>query len=74
MSRVAKGKVYRHPNHERPIYVQGGDWEIDGRISNFWYWREINEDGTLGDLSHGYAIEEWEEIEDVIIHVRVEFL
>lgn len=38
------------------IYITGGQYYgQNGRISNFWYWRDINDDGTLGKTEHhGY--------------------
>jgi len=59
------GKVYNHPNNG-PIYITSGNYEVDGRLSNFWYWKPINEDGTLADTeNHGYG-GQWEELESDI--------
>jgi hypothetical protein len=30
-----------------PVYVHSGNWEVNGRISNFWYISTIRPDGTL---------------------------
>ena len=39
----------------RLAYIIDGQWEIDGRLSNFWDWKLIKEDGTLGRKQSGYG-------------------
>lgn len=46
--------VSEHPR-DGLVYVTGGQYEVNGRISNFWYWRKLNPDGTLGAEGHGYG-------------------
>lgn len=38
-----------------PVYILGGQYEVDGRISNFWSWRVVLKDGTLGEEQCGYG-------------------
>lgn len=38
----------------KPVYITEGAYEIGGRISNVWYWRDIKLDGTLGKKHSGY--------------------
>jgi hypothetical protein len=33
----------------KTVYITSGDYNIGGRISNFWYFKVINADGTLSD-------------------------
>lgn len=40
------GKVYLYKG--RPVLVTDGQVLIDGKVSNFWVFFEINEDGSLG--------------------------
>lgn len=38
------------------IYITGGSYYGSyGRISNFWNWRVVNKDGTLGVEESGYG-------------------
>lgn len=36
------------------VYVASGAFEIDGRVSNFFDWRIVQKDGTLGRWQCGY--------------------
>jgi len=38
----------------RLVYIKSGAFYSDGRVSNFWCWQEIFEDGTLGNEESGY--------------------
>lgn len=59
------GKVYivgenfhfKYPKRtNRLVYITGGSYNgRNGRISNFWYWKDIEEDGTLGKSNNGYG-------------------
>jgi hypothetical protein len=49
------GKETQHPDGYK-VMITGGCY-LDptyGRVSNYWTWRRINEDGTLGVEEHGY--------------------
>lgn len=38
-----------------PAIILDGQYEVNGRISNFWTWQYINEDMTLGDTVSDYG-------------------
>ena len=48
------GKAIKHKDG-RKVYVESGQFLSGGRVSNFWYWREIFDNGNLGELEHGYG-------------------
>jgi hypothetical protein len=48
LTRVEKGKPY-------DVYITNGKYYSNGRMSNFWYWRRVNKDGTLGKEENGYG-------------------
>lgn len=37
------------------ILIKEGDYEVDGRISNFWYWYELDENLEVIVEKHGYG-------------------
>ena len=39
----------------KPVLIRNGEYEVQGRVSNHWSWREINEDLTVGELQYGYG-------------------
>lgn len=39
----------------RPVRIISGEYESNGRTSNFWKWHEINEDNSLGKIESGYG-------------------
>lgn len=50
--------VYRYDNLLKcliPALVTDGRYEVDGRISNFWYWHDLNKDLTLKEKQSGYG-------------------
>lgn len=55
-SSMAIGKVVMHPNGYK-VKVTSGKYldSIYGCVSNFWYWRRVNDDGSLGEEEHGYG-------------------
>lgn len=57
-SPIEVGKRYLHPEHGL-VEVIEGDWTVNGRLSNFWTWRPVQEDGTLGEPVSGLG-GEWE--------------
>lgn len=36
------------------VYIENGHYKVDGRISNFWKWRRVHQNG-LGIDEHGYG-------------------
>lgn len=48
------GDVVKHPDG-RKVKIMGGQYWGEYGLSNFWYWREVKEDGTLGEIEHGYG-------------------
>ena len=50
------GAVTRHPDG-RTVKIMSGCYLDDtyGRVSNFWYWREVLDSGHLGKEEHGYG-------------------
>ncbi|MFL1672508.1 hypothetical protein [Paenibacillus dendritiformis] len=38
-----------------PVLILEGWYEVNGRTSNFWYWREVNEDLSLSEIKNGYG-------------------
>ena len=41
-----------------PVYITSGYYldPIYQRLSNFWTWHKINDDGTLGEIEKGYGL------------------
>ncbi len=48
------GKVSRHPDGYL-VYISDGSFMRNGRVSNFWDWHRLNDDGTLGESEGGYG-------------------
>jgi hypothetical protein len=46
------GHIIKHPDGRYVEVVDGCLW-ADGGYSNFWFWREVKPDGTLGRLEYG---------------------
>lgn len=53
-SSMKVGKTLKHPDG-RTVKITSGQYLSNGRVSNFWHWREIREDGTLGPDENGYG-------------------
>lgn len=53
-SQMEVGKRLRHPDGRMVEVVDGVRWGEFG-LSNFWEWREIREDGSLGKIERGYG-------------------
>jgi hypothetical protein len=52
---LAIGKVVRHPDGRMVKVIGGQYWGTHG-LSNFWYWREVKEDGSLSEREEsGYG-------------------
>lgn len=47
------GGVYLYKN-KKPVYITEGQYDVNGRISNYWNFRYIKKDGTLGKRSGDY--------------------
>lgn len=49
------GKIYFYNNKEEndfvPVMVISGQWESNGRLSNFWKWRNVH----TGEKCSGYG-------------------
>jgi hypothetical protein len=54
--KLAVGKIVAHPDGRKVKIVGGQFWGTHG-VSNFWYWREVLDNGELGELENGYG---WE--------------
>lgn len=48
------GLECEHPSGRKVRITSGQFWGEHG-VSNFWYWREVLPDGTLGPQEHGYG-------------------
>lgn len=48
------GKVIKHPDGRKVKVIDGQYWGTYG-LSNFWHWREVKADGSLGPDEHGYG-------------------
>ena len=54
MSSPIIGKVYED-EHGLPVYIVSGSYYGSyNRISNFWKWKPVNKDGSLGETISGY--------------------
>lgn len=53
-SKMQVGKVVKHPDGYNVKVIEGA-FLRNGRVSNFWSWQRINEDGTLGPVESGYG-------------------
>jgi len=49
---LTKGQVYLYKG--TPVFITGGEYMGTYGISNYWYWRKIKSDGTLGRSYRGY--------------------
>jgi len=62
----ASGSVVHHtgwrfednPNYPCDVYVNNGQYEVNGRLSNWWTWQRVLEDGSLADPESGYGSQE----------------
>ena len=53
-SHMEVGAELQHPDGRMVRVVSGCRWS-DGGLSNWWVWREVRADGTLGDEESGYG-------------------
>ncbi len=52
------GQVRRHPKHG-VVYITGGAFYIEGRLSNHWTFRKVLKDGRLGRSDGDYGSATW---------------
>ncbi len=68
---LAVGQIRRHPDHGL-IYIIDGDFERNGRISNFWDFRKVLKDGRLSARIYGdYGGSEWPTPKNIVVQIRV---
>lgn len=49
-------KIVTHPDGYEVLIVRGKFLDDKyGRVTNWWTWRRVNEDGTLGEEESGYG-------------------
>lgn len=55
-SHMKIGEVVQHPDGY-PVKIVDGMYldPIYGRVTNWWSWRRVNPDGTLGETQRGYG-------------------
>ena len=53
-SSMKVGAVVSHPDG-RKVKIIDGAYLRNGRVSNFWSWREVMSSNKLGDIEHGYG-------------------
>lgn len=53
-SNMKIGEIITHPKGYK-VKVTSGQFLRNGRVSNFWTWFRVNEDGTLGEEESGYG-------------------
>lgn len=51
---LAVGKTVKHPDGRTVKIVGGQYWGTHG-LSNFWTWKEVRADGSLGPRESGYG-------------------
>jgi len=64
------GKVYRYKDIY-PVLITNGEYECNGRVSNFWSFQYIRKNGTLGKKGHDYDTGQFELIKNAKIVTRV---
>lgn len=52
LSTPVVGKLFHYKR--RLVYIVDGQYTSGGRISNFWHWRPVRKDGTLGKEEGDY--------------------
>jgi hypothetical protein len=53
-SKMKVGAVLMHPDGYKVKVIEGA-FLRNGRVSNFWSWQRVNDDGTLGPKESGYG-------------------
>jgi hypothetical protein len=51
---MAVGKIMKHPSG-RKVKITRGQFLRNGRVSNFWHWKEVLKNGELGEEECGYG-------------------
>ena len=53
--RMKIGQRLNHPDGRLVEIVDGSFLGDFGRVSNFWYWKEVMKDGSFGPIECGYG-------------------
>lgn len=75
---IGKFFIYREQGEGlgKAVRITDGQFLSNGRLSNFWYWKAVNPDGSLGEVGHGYGGNEpvFTEVteEEAIAHARLQ--
>lgn len=56
---------YTHPE-DGDVRIDSGDYMVNGRLSNFWYWTVIE----TGECKHGYG-GPWPDVSDQYVTITV---
>lgn len=65
------GKVFQTEAGDL-IHIDSGQYEVNGRISNFWYWRKVTKSGSLSKKQEcGYLPRMYPVKCNIRIHVEV---
>ena len=68
---LAIGQVRRHPEYGL-IYITGGIYQVNGRISNAWDFRKVLKDGRLSARVYGdYGNLQWPTPPNLMVEIRV---
>jgi len=46
---------YGDKNTLKLVLIKNGQYEVNGRLSNFWYWYELDENLQITEEKHGYG-------------------
>ena len=53
---MGHGISSKDKNYPCDVLIKAGQYEVNGRISNFWYWQRIQKNGNLSPKTeHGYG-------------------
>ena len=65
--------LYKHTPTNKLVYINSGEYEINGRVSNFFGGKIINEDGEMTDEYFGDYNRHgnWEEIKDYKLKIEL---
>ena len=71
MTSTKDGSDEGNTNYPCDVYITQGQYLEDGRVSNFWYWRRIQSDGSLSvNEESGYGSFEKTDSYEIIITVK----
>ena len=65
--------LYEHIPTGKLVFITGGEYEVDGRVSNFYYGKVLNKNGELTDETLGdYGKHRvWEKIKDYKLKIEL---